>query len=190
MNLTQTQNSNCRCFDLKEKKMYLCRNNIASLCVFPYHFDPRSIQGFFLLPLCQWSCSVKCDFNVNTVIFLSFLPGSTVGPFLCYNKCPSKEDWHVTKRKGKKNSAIHTSKKNGHKNGALLLKTIDCIIEWNAPAPVYGSQASCWLFPARTARVVRLHNTAAGKFFFLLSFQRRLCARLTPPFKWISWNAQ
>lgn len=50
--------------------------------------------------------------------------------------------------------------------GGLLLKTMDYIIEWNAPAPVYGSQASCRLFPGSIARVVRLHNTAAGRVFF------------------------
>lgn len=50
--------------------------------------------------------------------------------------------------------------------GGLLLKTMDYIIEWNAPAPVYGLQASCRLFPGSIARVVRLHNTAAGRFFF------------------------
>lgn len=51
----------------------------------------------------------------------------------------------------------------------LLLKTMDYIIEWNAPAPVYGSQASCRLFPGSIARVVRLHNTAAGWVFFFPS---------------------
>lgn len=42
---------------------------------------------------------------------------------------------------------IHSSNKKGHKNWGLLLKSMDYIIEWNAPAPVCASQASLWLFP-------------------------------------------
>lgn len=53
-----------------------------------------------------------------TVIFFSFLPGSTAGPFLCYDKSPSKKDWRVTKRKGG-NGAIRVSWKKGHKWGSF-----------------------------------------------------------------------
>lgn len=79
---------------------------------------------------------------------------------------------------------FHSSNKKGHKNWGLLLKSMDYIIEWNAPAPVCASQASVWLFPGSIARVLRLHNTTAGRDLLWL------CARLAPPFKWISWNAQ
>lgn len=67
-----------------------------------------------------------------------------------------------------KHNSVCSSNQKGHKNRGLLLKSMDYIIEWNAPSPVYGSQASRWLFPASVARVVRVHARAAG-------FSSQLC---------------
>lgn len=55
-----------------------------------------------------------------------------------------QKDWHV---KGKNLSGIiHSSNKKSHNTLGLLPKSMDYIIEWNAPAPVYASQASMRLF--------------------------------------------
>lgn len=106
----------------------------------------------------------------------------------CYLLCTSKNTTYlyscgkglrkkIDMWQGKKMcGAIHSSNKKVHKNLSLLPKSMDYIIEWNAPAPVYALQASLWLFPGSIARVLRLHNTAASRAL------QRLCARLAPPF--------
>lgn len=66
-------------------------------------------------------------------------------------------------------NTICSSNQKGHKNWGLLLKGMDYIIEWNAPSPVYGLQASWWLFPGSIARVLRLHNTEAVRVLRCLS---------------------
>lgn len=51
--------------------------------------------------------------------------------------------------------------------GGLLLKTMDYIIEWNAPAPVYGSQASCRLLLVVQPELCDfITRRQAGFFFF------------------------
>lgn len=82
-----------------------------------------------------------------------------------------------------KRNGVCSSNQKGHKNRGFLLKSMDYIIEWNAPSPVYGSQASRWLFPASVAGVVRVHARVADfRHSSVLD-----CFRL---FKWISYNAQ
>lgn len=145
----------------------------------------KCLYAVNMFKLCQWFCCGKTPFKVNSVALVLFFDCTTSETIMYLSSCDTAlckkiDMWQKKKMCG----SIHTSNKKGHKNWGLLLKSLDYIIEWNAPAPVYGLQASWWLFPGSIARVMRLHNTTAGRVLW------QLCARLAPPFKWISWNAQ
>lgn len=136
--------------------------------------DKSQMSALKSVKWCQWLCCGKHHFRLNIVTLFATQP---VKPLLIYTDVIKLCAKRLACDRKIMCGTIHSSNKKGHKTWGPLLKSMDYIIEWNAPAPICASQASLWLFPGSIARVLRLYNTAAGRAL------QWLCARLAPPFK-------